>query len=213
MQHLRYFTRFALDLWGKWEPFPKKPPFCSIMKNRKNRSLSKFLSLVLRHEPETAGIILDERGWTDLDELLAALNRQQRDVTEADIVEVVRTNDKQRFALDLERRRIRANQGHSVRIDPDLPALEPPELLYHGTAQRFLEPIQREGLRAMSRIHVHLSADRETASKVGKRHGRLVILIVRAGELYRAGTRFYRSENGVWLTDAVPAEFIFFPDP
>lgn len=177
----------------------------------KNRSLSKFLSLILRHNPAAAGISLDEHGWADIDDLLAALHRQGRRTTQADLEEVVRTNNKQRFALDLERRRIRAHQGHSIPIDPDLPQATPPEFLYHGTAQQALDAIRREGLRPMTRLHVHLAADREVAFQVARRRGRHIILTVRAGELHRSGHVFYLSPNGVWLTDAVPVGAIYFP--
>ena len=127
------------------------------------------------------------------------------------IEEIVRTNDKQRFALSDDGSRIRANQGHSVKVELDLPPREPPELLYHGTATRFLDAIRREGLKAMSRQHVHLSPDEQTAHKVGQRHGKPVILKIKSGDMWRAGQLFFLSENGVWLTEKVETKFVKFP--
>src|SRR2546421_723555 len=132
--------------------------------------LSKFLSLVLRHEPEAIGISLDANGWVSVDELLAAAAKAGRPITLESLRQVVETNDKKRCAFSEDSRRIRASQGHSVEVDLDLPPTMPPEHLFHGTATRFLDPIRTEGLRAQSRQHVHLSPDEETAVKVGTRH-------------------------------------------
>ncbi len=173
--------------------------------------LSKFLSLVLRHEPEKIDITLDESGWTDCRDLIEAAKRHGTCFDHAMLLEVVRTSDKQRFALSNDGRRIRANQGHSVKVDLALETQVPPELLYHGTVERFLDAIRTSGLQKGERHHVHLSADLATASKVGERRGRPIILAVRAAEMSRAGHSFYLSANGVWLTDAVPPEFIDFP--
>lgn len=173
--------------------------------------ISKFLSLVLRHEPEKIGITLDEHGWTDCQELIEAANRKGKRFDYATLLRVVRENDKQRFALSEDGKRIRANQGHSVRVDLALEAQTPPERLYHGTVAKFLDAIRESGLQKGERHHVHLSEQLITATKVGERRGQPIILTIRAAEMSAAGYPFYQSANGVWLTDAVPPEFIEFP--
>ncbi|MBC6607931.1 RNA 2'-phosphotransferase [Hymenobacter sp. BT188] len=173
-----------------------------------NQQLSKTLSYVLRHKPEAFGLQLDTQGWIDVTELLRALHAHGHEVTPNQLHEVVATNDKQRFSLSADGAKIRANQGHSVAVDLELTAVVPPELLYHGTATRFLDSIRKDGLRSGSRQHVHLSADAETAVTVGSRHGKPVVLTVQAGRLHRAGGLFYLSANGVWLTEAVPPEYL-----
>jgi putative RNA 2'-phosphotransferase len=173
--------------------------------------ISKFLSLVLRHEPGKIGLTLDGQGWAEVDELIACAGRDGRRLDRSLIERVVATNDKKRFALSEDGRKIRASQGHSVAIDLALEPRTPPEVLFHGTATRFLESIRAQGLLAGSRNHVHLSGDEATAVKVGSRHGRAVVLKVRAGEMDRAGVAFYRSDNGVWLTGRVDVGFIEFP--
>lgn len=172
---------------------------------------SKFLSLVLRHKPEAIGLTLDDQGWAIVDELLALASQNGRPLTREGIARVVADNDKRRFALSPDGMKIRANQGHSVAIDPGLSPVAPPDLLFHGTATRFLDAIRAQGLTPGSRLHVHLSADEATAVKVGQRHGRPTALTVRAGAMHAEGTVFYRSENGVWLTERVPAEYLVFP--
>lgn len=173
--------------------------------------ISKFLSYVLRHQPQSIGIELDAQGWVGVDELLAKANAHGQRFDETLLKEVVASNDKQRFVLDETQRRIRANQGHSVNIDLALAPIEPPEFLYHGTATRFVESIRQQGLLPRQRQHVHLSAEVATAHNVGERHGKPVILRVRALALAQSGQAFYRSENGVWLTEQVPVAFIEFP--
>jgi putative RNA 2'-phosphotransferase len=173
-------------------------------------STSKFLSLVLRHRPEKIGICLDEQGWVDIDDLLAAAARSGRKLTRPLLDRVVRENDKQRFAISADRRRIRANQGHSVAVDLGLEPVQPPEILFHGTVARFLDSIRVSGLERGSRQYVHLSADVETARKVGQRRGRPVILVVEARRMWQAGHSFHQAKNGVWLTVAVPAEYLRF---
>jgi putative RNA 2'-phosphotransferase len=171
--------------------------------------ISKLLSLALRHEPDALGLTLDERGWADVTTLLAGLATKGIVLTEDDLEELVRASDKQRFALSPDGARIRANQGHSVAIDLDLPARAPPEFLFHGTVARFLEPIKREGLQRRARTHVHLSTDTKTAETVARRRsGEVVILRVQAGAMHAAGHVFYLSENQVWLTDHVPPSFL-----
>lgn len=170
--------------------------------------ISKFLSLVLRHQPETIGITLDAEGWALVDELLEAAGRRGKSITRQQLEEVVATNDKKRFSLSPDGRRIRANQGHSIEVDLNLAPVEPPELLYHGTVERFLDSIRAQGLLRGNRRHVHLSGDEETASRVGQRRGRPIVLVVEAGRMHRDGHCFYRSANGVWLTDAVPPQYL-----
>ncbi|MEU8529204.1 MULTISPECIES: RNA 2'-phosphotransferase [Streptomyces] len=179
------------------------------MDERRTVRVSKYLSKHLRHQPERIGLVLDAQGWTEIDTLLRATAAHGFPITRAELDHVVASNDKKRFAV--EGTRIRASQGHTVEVDLDLPAVEPPAYLYHGTVARFLDAIRAEGLRPMARHHVHLSADRETATRVGARRGRPVILSVDAGAMHRAGHVFHISANGVWLTDAVPPEFLRFP--
>jgi putative RNA 2'-phosphotransferase len=173
--------------------------------------LSKFLSYVLRHKPDAIGIALDEEGWVAVEELLSAAARHGTTISRELLDEVVWTNDKQRFAFSPDGRSIRANQGHSVEVDLALEPREPPEWLYHGTVERFLDSIRREGLVRGQRHHVHLSPDRETAARVGARRGKPVILEVDSAAMHRAGHQFFRSENGVWLANAVPPEYLRFP--
>ncbi len=172
---------------------------------------SKFLSLVLRHQPDLIGIVLDDAGWTDVDTLLAKAATKGTRITRDELAEIVRSSDKQRFALSPDGQRIRANQGHSVEVELDLPPTAPPEILIHGTVDKFLDSIRKTGLIKGSRHHVHLSADTTTASKVGERRGKPVLLEIRAGAMAEAGHVFYLSANNVWLVDAVPPEFIVFP--
>jgi putative RNA 2'-phosphotransferase len=164
-------------------------------------ALSKTLSYWLRHAPEAAGLSLDGNGWTDVDGVLAALGA---DCDFDRLVQVVELSDKQRFELSPDVARIRARQGHSVEVDLALEPVAPPAVLYHGTVDRFLEAILAEGLKPQARHHVHLSADEETARKVGQRRGKPVILQVAAADMAAAGARFYVTANGVWLTDQVP---------
>ena len=172
---------------------------------------SKFLSLVLRHEPQSIGLRLDPEGWADMGELIACAGKHRMQLTRELIEKVVRTSDKKRFALSPDGLKIRANQGHSVQVDLKLEPRTPPEILYHGTATRFIDSIKEKGLISGERQHVHLSPDEKTALKVGQRHGKPVILKVKAGELQRAGGVFYCSENGVWLTEKVAPVYLEFP--
>lgn len=173
-----------------------------------NQAVSKTLSYVLRHKPEEFGLALDAEGWVSVAELLAALHARGHHVTPKQLHEVVATNDKQRFSLSADGAKIRANQGHSVAVELGLTPVAPPELLYHGTATRFLDSIRKDGLHSGNRQHVHLSADPATAVAVGSRHGKPVVLTVQAGRLHQAGGQFYLSANGVWLTAAVPPEYL-----
>ena len=169
---------------------------------------SRFLSLILRHQPETAGITLDPQGWADVSALIAGMQAAGTPMTAELLDEIVRTDEKMRYSYNADRTKIRANQGHSIHVELGLVPVQPPEILWHGTASRFLDSILTEGLKPMSRQYVHLSPDEETARKVGQRHGKPVILRVNAGEMFRAGMQFFRAENGVWLTYLVPPEFL-----
>ncbi|GGS84706.1 putative RNA 2'-phosphotransferase [Streptomyces toxytricini] len=169
------------------------------------------MSKHLRHQPERIGLRLDPQGWAEIDDLLAAAAAHGFPVTRAELDHVVAANDKQRFAVD--GTRIRANQGHTVPVDLALPEAEPPAHLYHGTVAAALDAIRTEGLRPMARHHVHLSPDRETATRVGARRGRPVVIGVDAAAMRAAGHVFRISANGVWLVDAVPPQFLRLPGP
>lgn len=174
---------------------------------------SKFLSLVLRHQPELIGIALDNEGWAHMDELIAGARRQGHAIDRATITTIVADNDKKRFAISPDGSRIRAVQGHStadvtIAYEPRIP----PDLLFHGTATRFLSAILAEGLVSGSRHHVHLSATTDTAIAVGQRHGKPTVLRVDAKAMHSEGIAFYQSENGVWLTKHVPVRFLTASD-
>lgn len=171
-------------------------------------STSKFLSLVLRHNPGVIGIALDANGWVDVDELLAACDRAGKHISRELLQEIVATSDKKRFSFSDDGRRIRAYQGHSVVVDLGLLPMEPPPVLYHGTAERNLDSILRQGILKGKRHHVHLSADRDTATAVGRRHGTPVVLSIDAAAMGKDGFPFFRSQNGVWLVDEVPARYL-----
>ncbi len=175
--------------------------------NRNLVTLSKFLSKHLRHAPEALGLTLLPGGWVAVNELLAASERKGFPIAYDDLLECVETNEK-RFSFDDTGDLIRANQGHSAEVDLQLNEQEPPDVLYHGTVERFLPSILAEGLKKGKRHHVHLSKDTETARKVGARRGQPVILTVAAGKMHAAGFKFFLSVNGVWLTDAVPVVFL-----
>ena len=166
------------------------------------------MSLVLRHKPEEIGLELDENGWGRVDELISKMNVKGIIVDREIINTVVETNDKKRFAFNADKTLIRASQGHSIEVELNLPEAVPPDILYHGTTEKYLENIFKEGLRSQSRQHVHLSITIETAKSVGSRHGKPVILSINALAMHQAGFKFYLSENKVWLTDSVPAEYI-----
>ncbi len=174
---------------------------------------SKFLSLILRHNPGLVGITLDDAGWTDVTALLAATAAHGVAITRPELDIIVATSDKQRFALSADGTRIRANQGHSVDVELQLAVATPPDVLFHGTVADAVTSIRTQGLLKGARHHVHMSADEETAKKVGGRRGKPVILVVYAKKMLEAGHVFYRSENGVWLTDHVPASFLELPQP
>lgn len=178
------------------------------MTEQDKKRIGKFLSLVLRHSPETIGIELDENGWANVQELIEKCKNHHCHFSMEDLIEIVETNDKKRYSFNEKRNKIRANQGHSIDIDLALTPVEPPEFLYHGTATRFVESIMENGILKQSRQHVHLSKDKETAIKVGTRHGKPVVLIIMAGKMHKDGIQFYQSDNGVWLTDYVDTKYI-----
>lgn len=178
------------------------------MTNEQMTKISKFLSLVLRHDPGAIGLHLDAQGWATVEDLLTRATAHGKRVTLEQLHEVVANNDKKRFTLSEDGTRIRAAQGHSVKVELALPPSVPPETLWHGTATRFLPSILREGLTPQSRQHVHLSAALETAIAVGRRHGKPVVLRVKTAQMVAAGFTFWQAENGVWLCDRVPPEFL-----
>jgi len=173
-----------------------------------NKSKSKLLSLVLRHQPEMIGIALDEAGWTSVPDLIDALSGFGKPMSLPELEALVASSDKQRFAFNADRTMIRANQGHSVSVDLGLEPVTPPDTLFHGTARQFVDSILRDGLSKRKRHHVHLHADRAVATVVGKRRGEAVILSIDAAVMSSHGHRFFVTENNVWLTDAVPPEYI-----
>lgn len=174
------------------------------------RKESKFLSLVLRHKPEEIGLRMDAHGWARVDDLLRKMKKAGRRLSREELIHIVATNDKKRFTLSEDGRKIRAAQGHSIAVDLALKAREPPAKLYHGTASANLDAIFSQGLRPGNRQQVHLSLDPETALRVGRRHGKPVVLRVNSAAMHGAGYVFYRADNGVWLTDAVPPAYLGF---
>ena len=170
--------------------------------------LSKFLSYVLRHRPDSIGLALDPQGWANIAELIGMGNAAGTRFSREDLLHVVETSDKKRFSVSPDGLRIRAAQGHSASVELGLPPQEPPEVLYHGTATRFVQSILAEGLTPQDRRHVHLSLDEATAHRVGERHGKPVIVRVEARRMHTKGFTFYLADNGVWLTDRVPPEFL-----
>ena len=171
------------------------------------KETSKYLSLILRHKPEAIGISLDEHGWANVDELISGVAKTHK--LDMDILEeIVRSDEKQRHSFNEDKALIRANQGHSIPVDVELEEAVPPEKLWHGTGEKFVESIDEQGLIPKSRLYVHLSKDIDTAIKVGSRHGRPVVYGVRALDMYNAGYKFFLSKNGVWLTKEVPVEYL-----
>ena len=170
--------------------------------------ISRYLSKHLRHKPERIGITLQPGGWVAVAELLAACQKYQFPITYIELEEVVFKNDKQRFSFDDTGTLIRANQGHSVDIDLQLAPQTPPDVIYHGTGEKSVESIVQTGLSKMSRHHVHLSLDIATAKNVGARHGKPAVFTVEAAAMHQAGFTFYCSDNGVWLVDRVPPEYL-----
>lgn len=176
----------------------------------KQKNISKFLSLILRHKPELIGIELDKAGWVNIDELIKRSNNYGQLFSKEELIDIVNSNDKQRFSFNSDMTKIKANQGHSIKIVLELEEKEPPEYLFHGTTYKFLSSIKIEGLKKMQRNQVHLSTNIDTAINVGRRHGEPVVLKINSKEMFKDGFVFYLSENLVWLTDNVPIKYINF---
>lgn len=178
------------------------------MDDKRRTRVSKLMSKVLRHAPESVGLTLEPGGWVPVAELLAGLARAGTRLTREELDEVVRLCDKQRFAIDPDGQKIRANQGHSTAVEVEFEEVEPPAELFHGTADANLPSILRDGLLKGKRHHVHLSLDTETATRVGRRHGAPVVLVVDAARMRADGHLFHRSANGVWLVEHVPPQYL-----
>ncbi|MDW2981787.1 RNA 2'-phosphotransferase [Rhodanobacter sp. KK11] len=177
--------------------------------SKQHTEVSKFLSYVLRHEPHAIGLTLDSEGWAEVNALIAGAKQAGRTLDVELIRAVVNSSDKKRFALSDDGSRIRAVQGHStdtvaIQREPK----QPPEFLYHGTATRFLDSILAEGLRPGERHHVHLSEDVSTATAVGQRYGKPVVLKIEALRMHQQGFVFFQADNGVWLVTNVPNSFL-----
>lgn len=173
--------------------------------------IGRYISYLLRHHPESAGLVMDSGGWVDADELVKSV-RGEYDIYDEfsydDLCTLVADNDKQRYSMSDDGTRIRANQGHSFHVDLGLSPIEPPDVLFHGTATRFVDSIMSDGLLPQTRTQVHLSSDVDTAINVGKRHGKPCVLTIDAAHMYDDGYDFFLSDNGVWLTDYVPVEYL-----
>lgn len=179
------------------------------MSNKKLTEVSKFLSFVLRHQPQEIGLSLDPEGWADIDALILAANKSGQTFDKATLMQVVETSDKKRFSISEDGLRIRAAQGHSTEtVSIDYPEKTPPEFLYHGTATRFLDAILKEGLKPGSRHHVHLSESVDTATAVGQRYGKPVVLKIEALRMHQQGFKFFQADNGVWLSTNIAPAFI-----
>ncbi len=172
-----------------------------------DKDISKYIALILRHKPETIGIELDEHGWANVKELINGVSRTYQ--LDMDLLEqIVANDDKQRYSFNGDKTLIRANQGHSIPVNVELEEIQPPEILYHGTGEKYVDSIEKQGLISKSRLYVHLSADIETALKVGSRHGEPVVYEVKSGEMYKDNIKFYCSVNGVWLTKTVARPYL-----
>jgi len=180
------------------------------MDDNYKRKVSKFISLILRHDPSAINISLDKNGWADVDGLLKGIGNKGYKITLDDLKTIVSEDEKSRYSFSDDFTKIRANQGHSIDVDVELRKTQPPEYLFHGTGEKSLESIKQSGLKPMSRLYVHLSKDTETALKVGQRHGKPVVLKIASGEMSKNGFDFYLSENNVWLTEKVPPAYIKF---
>ena len=191
------------------------------------KSTSKFISLILRHKPETIGITLDEHGWADVRELIDGISQSEGHTLNMEMLEeIVRTDEKQRYSFNEDHTLIRANQGHSIPVDVELEEKTPPDILWHGTGEKYVASIDAQGLIPKSRLYVHLSSDKETAKKVGSRHGKCrartasasssrtahgsgtVIYEIDCRQMTADGYRFFESANHVWLTKEVPVRYL-----
>ena len=176
------------------------------MNNNNLTKISKYFSYLLRHKPEEIGLTLDSEGWANIEELISKTSKYNLSNELIDIV--VETNDKQRFKLSEDKKKIKANQGHSIDVDLNLEAIEPPEFLLHGTAERFIKSILSEGLQKQNRHHVHLSESNAVAAAVGQRYGKLVLLEIDSHKMFEDGFQFYKTANNVWLVEKVPVKYI-----
>ncbi len=199
----RYYSKEEQARWGVVGIEMKLIPW----KDAHLTKLSRYLSLVLRHHPEAAGISLDEHGWANVDELIQGINRT-RALSKETLEQIVGSDEKQRYSFSEDRRRIRSNQGHSVPVDVELAQQEPPKILWHGTAEQFVDSIERQGLLPITRLYVHLSATRTTALEVGRRHGRPVIYKIDAEQMCQDGYLFYQSKSQIWMTKTVPVQYL-----
>ena len=178
-------------------------------KSGRKKNTGKFISLVLRHKPDVIGLTLDEHGWADVQKLIAGINQSGDHVLDMEILEeIVRSDEKQRYSFNDDHTLIRANQGHSIPVDVELEEKTPPDILWHGTGEKYVVSIDAQGLIPKSRLYVHLSSDRETARKVGSRHGRPVIYDIDCRQMAADGYRFFESANHVWLTKEVPVRYL-----
>ena len=173
----------------------------------KQKNISKFISLILRHKPEIIGISLDEHGWAKVSELIEGISKQY-DFNMEMLEEIVSTDEKQRYSFNEDKTLIRANQGHSISVDVELEKIEPPEFLWHGTGEKYVSSIDKQGLISKTRLYVHLSSNKETAIKVGKRHGKPFLYKIKSKEMWQKGFVFFLSKNGVWLTKEVPVIYL-----
>lgn len=180
-----------------------------IMPEKDTIKYSKLMSKVLRHDPALLNLDMDTNGWVSIDQLMEHMKSiKHMEITRTQLFHVVANNDKKRFVVDETKTKIRANQGHSINVDLQMQSHTPPDVLYHGTATRFIDSIKQDGIKSMSRNHVHLSTDPQAAIKVGSRHGKGVALLVRASDMHADGIKFYKSENGVWLTEFVHRDYL-----
>ena len=178
------------------------------MKAKQLDNISKFISLILRHRPDTIGISLDEHGWANVNELVTNIAKQYNGFGMSELEEIVRTDNKQRYSFNEDKTLIRANQGHSIPVNVDLKEVQPPDILYHGTATRFVPSILEEGILSRTRIYVHLSQDIETAMTVGSRHGKPYVFTIDTKQMYEDGYKFYLSENNIYLTKIIPTKYL-----
>ncbi len=174
----------------------------------RTKAISKLCSYLLRHKPEEANLDMDENGWVSVDQLLANCGETHFEFSFEELQNAVDSNDKKRFTFNDDKTKIRANQGHSIEVNVELEPIEPPEFLYHGTAEKYLESILKNGLLKQNRLHVHLTENKETAKAVGSRHGKPVIIEISSGVMSKAGIPFYKSKNGVWLTNDIETKYL-----
>lgn len=172
------------------------------------QSVSRYMSLILRHKPEVIGITIDEHGWANVEELIQGIEKNNPGFNMEALEEIVKTDSKQRYSFNDDKTLIRANQGYSIQVDVELTEKEPPCILYHGTGEKYVTSIDKNGLIPKSRLYVHLSQDIETARAVGKRHGKEIIYSVNSAQMYKDGYKFYLSKNGIWLTKKVPMKYL-----